>query len=122
MAATEVFQVDQETLAVEKSKTLDDLYIASLNLTNGKIFAAGTSTSNCRFEKQTNIVEISNDFDTRKIFQSSSVNSLEVLDMQVTEKGQFLLGGKVTTFFPKNPIPCDRPRKPARNPSIRSLE
>ena len=122
MAATEVFQVDQETLAVEKSKTLDDLYIASLNLTNGRIFAAGTSTSNCRFEKQTNIVEISSDFDTRKVFQSSSVNSLEVLDMQVTEKGQFLLGGRVTTFFPKNPILLIRPRKPARNPSIRSLE
>jgi hypothetical protein len=116
--ATEVFQVDPETLAVEKSKTLDDLYITSLNLTNGRIFAAGASTSNCRFEKQTNIVEILNDFETRKIFQSFSVNSLEVLDMQVTEKGQFLLGGRVTNFFPKNPIPSIDPASQPGTPQF----
>ena len=118
IAATEVFEVDPETFAVEKLKTLDDLYIARLNLANGRIFAAGTSTSNCRFEKQTNIVEISNDFDTRKVFQSSSVNSLEVLDMQVTEKGQFLLGGRVMTFFPKNPIPLIDPASQPGTPQF----
>ena len=100
---TELLEVDPDTLAKEKTKVLENLYIVSINAAKGRLFAAGTSTSNCRLGKQTNIVELTHDFEATPVFTSTNVNSLDVLDMQITPDGHFLLGGRMATFLPTNP-------------------
>ena len=100
---TELLEIDPATLATEKTKVLENLYIVSIKAQKGRLFAAGTSTSNCRIEKQTNIVEFTRDYETKSIFVSTNVNNLGVLDMQITPAGQFLLGGLTLTFLPTNP-------------------
>ena len=99
---TELLEIDPDTLATEKTKVLENLYIVSVKAARGRLFAAGTSTSNCRLEKQTNIVEFIHDYEAKPLFSSTNVNSLDVLDMQITTEGRFLLGGRMQTFLPIN--------------------
>ena len=111
--ATELLQINPETLTSEKTRTFSNINITGISLMDGRILAVGTSTANCRLEKQANIFEIAADLKLNSLLRVLSVNSLEPRDMRVIGDNHLLLGGRSLSFLPTNPfLPKDSANEP----------
>jgi hypothetical protein len=98
--ATQILEVNPETLDLAANKVLENLSIVALNAAGTSILAAGQFTSDCRLEKRIRIVELNVNYEPKTIFESSNINSIEVRDLETTAGGNLLLGGRVWTFLP----------------------
>jgi CHAT domain-containing protein len=101
--ASEIFEVDVRSLVLNARKTIPNVSIASLELSDGHLYAAGSAVGNCRLTKRANFAEIGPGYELRTIFESKNVNSLEVHDLKITSNGVVLLAGTTRTFLPTAP-------------------
>jgi hypothetical protein len=94
-----ILSVDPETLEVRQRSVLPDANIIRLKEKDGHIFASMNFTKNCQYEKNVRLVELDSDFQPKILFESNSINSLEIRDFAVTDQ-EFILVGKLSTFLP----------------------
>jgi hypothetical protein len=97
-----LFFIDPETMAVRQQTVIsDEGTITRLKEAGGKLYASVSFGHDCRFlEKNVRLVEVDRDFTIRTIFESNSVNGVEISDFEVTPKA-FVLVGRVYSFLPR---------------------
>jgi CHAT domain-containing protein/tetratricopeptide (TPR) repeat protein len=98
--ATQILEIDPRSLDVKADKLLENISVVSLIIKDGHVLAAGQFTSECRSEKRVKVIEMNASYDASVMFQSASINSVEVLDIKAAENGIILLSGIVRTFLP----------------------
>ena len=98
--ATEILEIDTQSLQVRAQKVLPDVAVASMKLSDGHLFAAGSFSVDCRLEKRARFAELTPGLDLKTIFESNNVNSLDINDFEITSDGIVLLAGRTHTFLP----------------------
>jgi hypothetical protein len=98
--ATEVLEIDTQSLQVRAQKVLPDVAVASMKLSDGRLFAAGSFSVECRLEKRVRFAELTPGLELKTIFESNNVNSLDINDFEITSDGIVLLAGRTHTFLP----------------------
>jgi hypothetical protein len=99
-AASEIFEVNARSLDLNTRRTIQNIAIVSLKLQDGRLYAAGSIVPNCQLTKRASFVELGPGYESRTIFESHNVNSLEVRDLQLISGGIVLLAGTTHTFLP----------------------
>jgi CHAT domain-containing protein len=100
-AASEIFEVNAHSLDLNTRRTIQNISIVSLKLQDERLYAAGSIVTNCQLIKRASFVElIGPGYESRTIFESNNVNSLEVHDLQIIKGGIVLLAGTIRIFLP----------------------
>jgi CHAT domain-containing protein len=98
--ATEILKIDVQSLQVRMQRVIPDVAVVSVKLNDGRLFAAGSFSVNCRLDKRIRFAELTPTLELRTTFESNNVNSLEVHDFEITSDGTVLLAGVTRTFLP----------------------
>src|SRR4029077_7415773 len=97
---TEILKIDVQSLQVLMQRVIPDVAVVSVKLSDGRLFAAGSFSVNCRLDKRVRFVELTPTLELKTMFESNNVNSLEVHDFEITSDGTVLLAGVTRTFLP----------------------
>ncbi|WP_038973288.1 CHAT domain-containing protein [Bradyrhizobium genomosp. III] len=97
--ATVLLSIELETLDLRKQAIIENEEFVSLRQHEGQLFALTRFHSNCRIDTNSKIVEVLENFGTRSIFQTNSVNSVEATDFEIAQD-KFILVGRMRTFLP----------------------
>ncbi len=84
-------------------KTIEDDQFISMRQDAGRVYAVARFSVNCRSDTNVKLVEILENLESKTIFQTSNVNSVEVTDFEITPE-HFILVGRVRTFLPTSSI------------------
>jgi CHAT domain-containing protein len=101
--ATELFSIDQRTLDVVLQRVINDGAITAIRQVDGRLYAAMGFTPNCRIERSARLVQIGSDLNIMTIFETSSINGIEITDLEITPD-YFLMVGKISIFLPTSLI------------------
>jgi hypothetical protein len=94
-----ILSIDPETLEVRQRSVIPAAKITRLKTKDGDVFASMSFTKNCQYEKNVRLVKLDEEFEPRTLFESNSVNDLEIRDFAVTDL-KFVLVGRLATFLP----------------------
>jgi CHAT domain-containing protein len=94
-----ILSIDPKTFEIRQRAVISNGKITRLKQIEGRVFASMSFTKNCQLEKNVRLVELDADFQPKTLFESNSINSLEISDFAVTEQN-FLLVGTLFTFLP----------------------
>jgi hypothetical protein len=94
-----ILSIDPDTLEIQQRSVIPSARITRLREAEGHIFASMSFTRDCQLEKNVRLVEFDADFQPKTLFESTSVNSLEIRDFAVTDR-HFVLVGTLFTFLP----------------------
>lgn len=94
-----ILSIDPDTLEIQQRSVISSAKISRLKEAEGHIFASMGFTRDCQLEKNVRLVEFEADFQPKTLFESTSVNSLEISDFAVTDR-HFILVGALFTFLP----------------------
>jgi hypothetical protein len=97
--ATLLVSIDLETLDLRDQRLIEDDEIVSMRQRDGHLYAAARFKTNCRLDSNAKLVEITNNLESKTIFQTSNVSSVEVTDFEITPE-HFVLVGRMRTFLP----------------------
>jgi hypothetical protein len=94
-----ILSIDPDTLEIQQRSAISAARITRLREAEGHIFASMSFTRDCQLETNVRLVEFDADFQPKTLFESTSVNSLEIRDFAVTDR-HFVLVGALFTFLP----------------------
>jgi hypothetical protein len=94
-----ILSIDPQTIEIRQRSVISSARITSLKQMEGRVFATMSFAKNCQSEANVRLVEFDTDFQPKTLFESNSVNSLEIRDFAVTDKN-FLLVGTLYSFLP----------------------
>jgi CHAT domain-containing protein len=97
--ASILLSIDPETLEVRQRAVLPAAKVTRLKEKDGYIFASMNFRKNCQLEKNVRLVELDAEFQPTTLYESNSVNDLDITDFIVTDR-KFLLVGRLSTFLP----------------------
>lgn len=110
-SASVLVSIDAVTLELRLQRIIPDDRLVSLRRRDGHLYAAADVAYHCRVETTVKLLEISPEFDIKKLFETNNVNSLEVSDFEVAQD-YFVLVGRLMTFMPDTVTPS--PIEPAK--------
>jgi hypothetical protein len=97
--ATVLLSIDLETLDLRAQRIVEDEQFISMRQRDGRLYAAARFSTNCSLDTNVRLVEIMENLESKTIFQTSNVNSVEVTDFEIAPE-HFILVGRVRTFLP----------------------
>jgi hypothetical protein len=97
--STILLSINLNSLEIQSQKTLDDEQVAALRKDGKHLYAAINFKTNCHLETNFKLVEFGAGFDFKSLFETSSVNSIEVKDLLITPD-HFIFAGDLRTFLP----------------------
>ena len=97
--STILLSINLSSLEIQSQKTLDDEQVAALRKDGKHLYAAINFKTNCHLETNFKLAEFGPGFDFKSLFETSSVNSIEVKDLLITPN-HFIFAGDLRTFLP----------------------
>ena len=97
--ATLLLSIDPRSFDLRDQKIVQGEQIIAMRESDRHLYAVFRYHTNCRLETHDKLVELAPDFQMTQIFQSQTVNSIDLIDLAIT-KDYFVLVGGIETSVP----------------------